>query len=294
MNPSGIVSEYFNKEYVKESHSTRLLTLLMNYWATEKDYEIKSQLLKKLIFKYAEAERKLAEANQMKNKLIGLVAHDLRSPLASIRGLSEILIDGGVGSFTGEQRDFLSTIYSASNTMLTLVNDILDVSTIESGKLELHIKKESLKRLIKERVNIIKVLSDQKGIAIRSRLADIPDVPFDRNRIAQVIDNLLGNAIKFSPHGKSVYIALSRNGSVATVKIRDEGVGISKEDMPRLFKEFQTLGVEPTGGEKCTGLGLAIAKKIIDEHRGAIEIKSSPGKGATFIVTLPLEDSHGV
>jgi signal transduction histidine kinase len=293
MNPSGIVSEYFNKEYVKESHSTRLLTLLMNYWATEKDYEIKSQLLKKLIFKYAEAERKLTEANQMKNKLIGLVAHDLRNPLASIRGLSEILLDGAVGSLTGEQRDFLSTIHSASNTMLTLVNDILDVSTIESGKLELHIKKESLKRLIKERVNIIKVLSDQKGIAIRSRLTDISDVPFDRNRIAQVVDNLLGNAIKFSPHGKSVYIALSRNGSAATVKIRDEGVGISKEDMPRLFKEFQTLGVEPTGGEKCTGLGLAIAKKIIDEHRGTIEIKSNPGKGATFIFTLPLEDSHG-
>ncbi|MGD9503776.1 MAG: sensor histidine kinase [Syntrophobacteraceae bacterium] len=293
MNPSGIVSEFFNKEYVKETHSTRLLRLLMDYWATERDYEIKNELLRKLVLKYAQAERNLTELNQSKNRLMGHVAHDLRNPLASIRGLSEILLDQSSGLLNPQQMELISTIYSASSTMLTLVNDILDISAIENGRIELQISRCSLKELITERMKINRILATQKNITFHSRLANLPDMMFDRNRITQVIDNILGNAIKFSPYGKSIFITLSRQGDNARVSVRDQGAGLPKDALSNLFKDFQTLGTVPTGGEKSTGLGLAIVKKIIDEHKGGVDFKSREGSGTTLSFTLPMEESYG-
>lgn len=293
MNPSSIVAEFFNKEFVKEAHSTQLLRLLMDYWATERDYEIKNVLLKKLVLRYAQAERNLNELNKSKNRLMGHVAHDLRNPLASIRGLSEILLDQSSGPLNPEQVELISTIYSASSTMLTLVNDILDISAIGNGRIELQISSGSLKELVLERMKINRILAAQKNITFHSRLANLPDMLFDRNRITQVIDNIIGNAIKFSPYGKKIFITLHRRGGYARVSVRDQGVGLPKDALGNLFKDFQTLGTLPTGGEKSTGLGLAIVKKIIDEHRGRVELKSREGSGATLSFTLPMEESNG-
>ncbi len=249
------------------------------------------QLMTDLAVKNEELEQsntKLVALNALKNKFLGIAAHDLRNPLTSIRGLSEILLMEAFGPLSDEQKEYLGTINTASDDMLSLVNDLLDVSVIESGKLDLQLKPGSLNALLESRVRMNKVVGERKNITLRTDFPGIREAVFDANRIAQVIDNLIGNAIKFSPSGSAVYISLSEDGNAATVRVRDEGPGIPAEEQSRLFGEFQRLSVQPTGGEKSTGLGLAIVKKIVDGHQGTLKVESEPGSGSTFSFTIPL------
>jgi signal transduction histidine kinase len=284
-------TEFKNGE-LESPQVSELMTLLMEQWAREKDHEIKQQLLRTTVLRYADAERKLAEMNRMKNRFIGLVAHDLRNPLVSIRGLSELLLNDPNDPLSDQQRDFLSTIYSASNGMLTLVNDILDMAVMESGTLRLQMRKDSLSRLIRERVKVNSIVADKKQITLEQDLARLPGIPFDRNRISQVLDNLIANAIKFSKERSRVFVSLYRRNGTAIVSVRDEGMGITPEEQARLFTAYPRLSNQPTGGEKSTGLGLAIAKRIIDEHKGKFTVESRVGRGSTFSFTLPLEDEQ--
>jgi signal transduction histidine kinase len=267
----------------------KLMTLLMEQWAKEQDYEIKQQLLRSTVLRYADAESKLAEMNRVKNRFVGLVAHDLRNPLVSIRGLSELLLNDRSDPLSDQQRDFLTTIYSASNSMLTLVNDILDMAVMESGNLKLQVRRQSLSRLIRERVKVNAIVAKEKRISLEQRLSRIPHLSFDRNRISQVLDNLIGNAIKFSPERARIAVSLSRRNGTAIVSVHDQGMGIAREDQARLFSGGTSLRNEPTGGEKSTGMGLTIVSKIIEEHKGILTVESEVGMGSTFSFTLPLE-----
>jgi signal transduction histidine kinase len=254
------------------------------------------QLLEDLAGKNRELEdsnKELLYLNNLKNKFLGIAAHDLRNPLTSIRGLSEILIGEAFGPLTAEQEEYLTIINTTSDEMLSLVNDLLDVSVIESGKLELRTALGSLKDTLEERVKIITVIAERKGILIETNLAPVPDVVFDSNRISQVIDNLVSNAIKFSPANSTIHITLAEAGNGVRVSVRDEGPGIPREEQARLFGEFQRLSAQPTAGEKSTGLGLAIVKKIIDAHQGVLEVESEVGAGSIFSFTMPLERGGG-
>jgi len=254
------------------------------------------QLLDDLACKNRELEdsnKKLLHLNNLKNKFLGIAAHDLRNPLTSIRGLSEILVVEAFGPLTDEQKEYLTIINTTSDEMLSLVNDLLDVSVIESGKLELHTAPGSLKDTVEDRIKIIKVIADRKGIVLEESLAPVPDVIFDSNRISQVIDNLVSNAIKFSPANSTIHIALAETGNGVRVSVRDEGPGIPSGERARLFGEFQRLSAQPTAGEKSTGLGLAIVKKIIDAHHGVLEVESEVGKGSIFSFTMPLNRCEG-
>ena len=232
---------------------------------------------------------KLIELNELKNKFLGIAAHDLRNPITSIRGFSEILIDGELGEIPEDQKEFICIINTVSDEMLILLNDLLDLSVIESGKLEIERVNGSLKDLIAERVRINKVIADNKDIAIHAEYMEIPDIMFDPKRIAQVFDNLVSNAIKFSPSGANIYISMSISVYEVSVHVKDEGPGISDEDQSRLFGEFQKLSAQPTGGEKSSGLGLSIVKKIVKAHGGKISVASNLEKGATFSFALPRE-----
>jgi two-component system, sensor histidine kinase and response regulator len=267
---------------------SKLMTILMEQWAREKDHEVKQQLLRTTVLRYADAESKLAEMNRMKNRFIGLVAHDLRNPLVSIRGLSEILLDEDVEPLSDQQRDFLSTIYGASNSLLTLVNDILDMAVMENGALRLQIRNESLSRLIRERVKVNAIVAAKKQITVEEDLARLPAMPFDRNRIGQVLDNLIGNAIKFSSEHSKVFVSLYRKNGTAIVSVRDQGMGIPSEEQAQVFSAYPRLSNQPTGGEKSTGMGLTIARKIVEEHNGSLTVASKVGEGSTFSFTLPL------
>ena len=217
-----------------------------------------------------------------------MAAHDIRNPLTSIRGFSEMFLGGDIGSISEEQKEFISIIYQTSGEMLSLLNDLLDISVIESGKLKLEYQEESLADLLLARLRLNRVIARKKNINIKADLEDIPAILFDTGRIAQVIDNLLSNAIKYSPQGSNVFVSLKKKGEMAEVEVRDEGPGISAQDKANLFNTFQRLSAKPTGGETSTGLGLAIVKKIIDAHQGLIEVKSLAGAGSEFVFYLPM------
>ncbi len=231
----------------------------------------------------------LSHANADKNRLLGMAAHDLRNPLASIRALAEFLSDGTVGTLTAEQLDLVSTIHAASQSMLTLVNELLDFSVIESGELKVHPVPTSLGELIAKSVNLANINAAKKGTRIEfPHGAGAARVPLDPEKIKQVVDNLLSNASKFSPPNSVIRVTLETTPGRVSVGVRDQGPGIPEAERGKLFRDFGRTSVKPTGGEQSTGLGLAICKKIIVAHRGSICADNEPDGGCTFKFTLPV------
>lgn len=284
-----IVMDSLLYEQNRPANLAKNLKTLLEFNAVEKDTEINKDLIKKLLFRYSDSEKKLVELNNLKNKFLGMAAHDLRNPLSSIRGFSEILLDESIGELNDNQKELIDMIHSASEQMLALLNDLLDISVIESGKLNIRLLKGSLAELVKERIRLTLVTADKKNIKINTVLSEVPEFEFDRARISQVIDNLLTNAVKFSLPETTIYVKLETIDNLATVSVRDEGPGILDEDQIKMFGEFQKLKAQPTGGEKSTGLGLSIAKKIILAHDGSIGVRNAPLKGAIFWFTLPMK-----
>jgi len=232
--------------------------------------------------------KKLEELNKTKNRFLGTAAHDLRNPLVSIRGMADIMREGIVGKVTDEQSEMLNTIHDAAHTMVSMVNDLLDVAVIESGKFDIKLELTDLTELIRNRIRLMKHIADQKSMKLDVQLHALPECMLDRDRIIQVFDNLYGNAIKFSPQGSTISLYLGTRDGQAMLEVRDEGPGIRKEDQSRLFGAFQKLGTKTTGGESSTGLGLSIVKRIVRAHQGYIEIESSEGSGTAMRVLLPI------
>jgi signal transduction histidine kinase len=250
------------------------------------------QLLSDLAEKNRELEtsnRTLSELNQLKNKFIGIAAHDLRNPLGVIKGLCEILTDEDFADLTkGERREYLDMIYATALEMLGLVNDLLDVSIIESGRLEIRHEPGYFRELLDQRIRIHKIAADKKGLTITTDFDDGPEAWFDAHRIAQAFDNLMTNAIKFSPPDSTIGVILHHGAQGVTIGVSDQGPGLSPEDRSRLFGDFQRLSAKPTAGEKSTGLGLAIVKKVIEAHKGILRVESEVGAGSCFRFQLPL------
>lgn len=231
----------------------------------------------------------LDEMNQLKNKFIGIAAHDLRNPIVSILGFTEVLLSEEQLS-TEDTRRYLGIISAACNKMLDLISDTLDVSVIESGELILNLGIGALADLVNERVQLFEPIATKKNIDIVKQLSYLGDSWFDPSRVAQVLDNLISNAIKFSPHGTEVSVTLEEVGDLVMISIKDQGPGVSDKDKLKIFNRFQKLQNKPTAGESSTGLGLAIVKKIVDVHHGTLMLESEPGKGATFSFALPREN----
>lgn len=273
--------DYITKPFSQEEVRARVQTHL----------EIRrlNKLREKLIMELEEKNQHLAQLNETKNKFLGIAAHDLRNPLASIRGFSEIILNEKDDLTPEEGQEFMAIIHESSHHMLTLVNDLLDFSVIESGKLDLDLNMNSLEEMLHRRIRVNDFLFQNKKIKIHKEFSSIPEISVDANRISQVIDNLLSNAAKFSPSNSNIYIALTLKNNYANISIRDEGPGISPEDQGKLFKGFQKLAAKPTAGEKSTGLGLSIVKKMVDAHKGVLKVESQLGSGSTFSVLLPFD-----
>lgn len=236
-----------------------------------------------------EKNEQLQELNATKNKFLGIASHDLRNPLYLIRSFSEVLKDETLGALNGKQKEFLKKIFDASHYMRSLLDNLLDISKIESGKIELDLKVQDLNPLAKTQSELNQILANKKNIKIHLKLGEIPKIAIDENAIVQVIGNFLGNAIKFSPPHTSIQVSTEKRGNQVQFSVKDEGPGLSDTDQKLLFGEFQTLSSKPTGGEKSTGLGLAIVKKIIQLHGGEVGVQSRLGHGSTFYFKLPLE-----
>jgi len=235
----------------------------------------------------AKINEELKELSELKNKFLGMAAHDLRNPLGAIRGMSQLIIELELGE--QKEKEFISTISKVCDEMLNLLNDLLDVSAIESGEFDLDWELGDIGELLKERVELVSLTADLKGITITTTLESVEQCEFDHTRIGQVIDNLLTNAVKFSPPDTTIETEVHSDGRSVFVVVRDNGQGIPPNEIDRVFTAFEKLSSKPTGGEKSTGLGLAIVKRILDSHNGQINVESTPGVGSTFTFSLPLE-----
>jgi two-component system sensor histidine kinase/response regulator len=231
----------------------------------------------------------LNKADAAKNRFLGMAAHDLRNPLASIRALSEFLQDGTVGPISAEQLDLIKTIHTASQQMLDLVNELLDVATIESGEMKMTLEPHNLAEIIDKSVYLTNIEAEKKKTRITFENALPPIlVKLDAGKMKQVIDNLLSNAVKYSPPGSHITVHLTADDCGCGFAVRDQGPGIPDNERDKLFKDFGRLSARPTGGEKSVGLGLAICRKIVEAHGGTITAENLPvpAQGCEFRVIL--------
>lgn len=237
----------------------------------------------------AEANKKLEDMNQEKNEFLNLVSHDLKNPLNSIYGFSNLLVED-INTLSREEiSDFASNINISSMAMLDLVNEILNSEMMDSGRYELNNELIDLNVLINSLISINKFQLRQKEIKIVFNDKIVSHVFNDSNVIKQIISNLLSNAIKFSPEGKNITITVAHNKSDSStwVGIQDEGPGLTEEDRKKLFTKFARLSAKPTAGESSTGLGLSIVKKLADIIGAKVVCESEHGKGAKFILQIP-------
>jgi PAS domain S-box-containing protein len=231
----------------------------------------------------------LRELNNQKNEFLGMAAHDLRNPIAVIQNSSSVLSRFSSENLSEKQKEFLKKIYDTSKFMLELLNSLLDISKIESGKLELEITKNNYPDFVIKNIEFNRFFATEKSISIDLMVSDdIPPVDFDKNKIEQVLNNLISNAIKYSHPNTTIRIEVITEKDIVVTKVIDQGQGIPENELPHVFKPFQKTSTKPTAGEKSTGLGLAIVKKIVEGHQGIIGVESEVGKGSTFFFKLPL------
>jgi signal transduction histidine kinase len=234
----------------------------------------------------------LERLNEVKNQFIGVAAHDLRNPLQVIEGYSQMLLDMHIGELTPQQHKFISVIRKNSDFMLNLITDLLYISKIEAGKLQLELTETDLTALLERNVELNRLMAERKKINILfTRQEDLPTVVVDAPKIEQVLNNLISNGIKFSHPGTNVEVLAFRREKEVVVSVRDEGQGIPPDEIGRLFIPFENLSVKSTGGEQSTGLGLAIVKRIVEGHGGSIWVQSEKGTGSTFSFSLPVIES---
>ncbi|WPJ94368.1 hybrid sensor histidine kinase/response regulator [Coraliomargarita algicola] len=227
----------------------------------------------------------LKKANLAKNRIIGIASHDLRNPIASIRGLSEFLEEAG--PLTPDQREIAYTIQSTSDSMLHLVDELLDLSVIESGEERSDCEPCSILEIVSSSLNIYQFTANKKSIKLL--LEDEGEIPavllLDKMQFRRLVDNVLSNAVKYSPTDTSVTVFLRREGDLVKIIVEDEGPGIPEGEMHKLFTDFGKTSVQPTGNETSTGLGLSICKKIVESHHGRIYAANREGQsGAVFTI----------
>ena len=232
----------------------------------------------------------LQELNELKNHFLGMAAHDLRTPLGGIMGISELLADQLSPLLTEKQSRFFNMLLASSQFMAGMVNDLLDMSAIESGHLTIERRMVDITVPIKRIVEINEMFASPKNISIAiSCQEQLPQVYADINRIEQVINNLLSNAIKYSQPGTEITVRLRHENNEVIISVADQGPGIPEKEQHKLFHAFGKTSVQPTSEkERSTGLGLLIVKKIMEAHGGRIWLLSEPGKGTEFFFSLPV------
>jgi len=228
------------------------------------------------------------ELDRMKSEFVAVVSHEVRTPLTSIKGSLELLGDERFHVLPPPQKELLSICQANTERLINLINDILDFSKLESSKLSLNFESVEVGRIVPEAVDHIKNLAGMKGITIDIHMEGTAGViEADPMRVAQVITNLLGNAIKFSPENGKIEIWARGSEDEVSVAIKDYGKGISQRDLSRLFQRFAQLDSSTTRKAGGTGLGLVISKGIVEQHGGKIWVESVLGKGSTFSFSIP-------
>jgi PAS domain S-box-containing protein len=235
-----------------------------------------------------EARQKEAERlNRLKSEFMASISHELRTPLHTIIGFAELLEEEAEASLNEKQRRFLHHIHADSEHLLSLINDVLDLSRIEAGGLHLRAESLSLQEIVAEAVNAIRPYADSKSVSVREGEYPKVCVWADPTRLRQILYNLLSNGAKFTKAGGDVVVDATIEGSYVKITVADTGLGIAPEECIRIFDKFYQVGFTPVGVREGTGLGLAICKQLVEMQGGKIWVESEPQKGSRFQFTLP-------
>jgi signal transduction histidine kinase len=283
----------FAENVAREDRDTHFLALAEEIRRTHSTYELYEELARannELVTAQRELARTVAELERMnswKNEILGMAAHDLRNPLSVNRGLVAFL-QKDREQLTPDSRRLLERLGSNSDYMLRLVDSVLDFSAIESGAVRLEPEEAQLGAIVEEVLATMRILADAKAISIAFRDAELPPLKVDRIKLMEALNNLIGNAVQYSPAGSVVEVRVKRQGHEAVIEIQDRGPGIPQQELADLFTPFKRLSTAKLGRRRSVGLGLAITRRLIEAHGGRVQVDTEVGRGSTFVVRLPI------
>jgi signal transduction histidine kinase len=243
----------------------------------------------RLFLEIRQKTRQLEVANKHKSEFLANMSHELRTPLNAIIGFSEVLMERMFGEVNDKQADYLKDIHESGRHLLSLINDILDLSKIEAGRMELDLGTFDLPTALSNAMTLIRERAQRHSIELRLDVDErLGEFQADERKFKQIMLNLLSNAVKFTPDGGRVDIRAKMNTDKIEIAVKDTGIGIAPEDHSAVFEEFKQVGRDYTKKAEGTGLGLALTKRYVELHGGAIHLESALGQGSTFTITLPL------
>jgi signal transduction histidine kinase len=234
----------------------------------------------------------LEVASRHKSEFLANMSHELRTPLNAIIGFTDVMLQEMFGALNAKQKEYLEDVRGSGTHLLTLINDILDLSKIEAGRVELELGEFSFAEAIENALTLVRERAARHGITLAADVSpDVGHVTADERKVKQIVVNLLSNAVKFTPEGGWVGITARCHDDHVEVAVRDTGIGIAPEDQDRVFEEFQQVGKDPDRSREGTGLGLTLAKRFVELHGGRIWVQSEVGKGSTFTFTIPVRQT---
>ena len=243
----------------------------------------------RLFHEIQDKSRQLEIANKHKSAFLANMSHELRTPLNAIIGFSEVLLERLFGELNDKQDDYLKDIHSSGRHLLALINDILDLSKVEAGRMELEASSFNLPTAIADAMTLIRERAQRHGITLgHDADPQLGEIVADERKLKQILLNLLSNAVKFTPDGGRIDVNARRDADSVVVSVHDTGIGIAPDDQQAVFEEFRQVGRDYTNKQEGTGLGLALTRRFVELHGGRIWVDSEPGKGSTFTFTIPL------
>jgi two-component system, NtrC family, sensor kinase len=259
---------------------------LLKTFATQSALAIQNA---RLFREIADKSQQLEAASRHKSEFLASMSHELRTPLNAILGFSEVLAERMFGEVNAKQAEYLQDILSSGRHLLSLINDILDLSKVEAGRLELELGRFHLPTALDNALTLVRERATRHGISLTQTVdPGVADIVADERKVKQILLNLLSNAVKFTPEGGRVGLTATAAESVVTIAVSDTGIGIAPEDQAAIFEEFRQVGRDDTRTQEGTGLGLTLAKKFVELHGGRIWLQSQVGQGSTFSFTLPV------
>jgi GAF domain-containing protein len=264
---------------------------LLQTFATQSALAIQNA---RLFRELADKSRQLEAASRHKSEFLANMSHELRTPLNAILGFSEVLAERMFGEVNDKQAEYLQDILSSGRHLLSLINDILDLSKVEAGRLELELGRFHLATALDNALTLVGERATRHGITLTQTVGErLGDIVADERKVKQILLNLLSNAVKFTPEGGRVGLTATAADGVVTIAVSDTGIGIAPEDQAAIFEEFRQVGREDARKQEGTGLGLTLAKKFVELHGGRIWVQSQVGQGSTFSFTLPVRPDGG-